>query len=288
MPELPEVETLRTELNRAVKGKTIKTVLVKVPKMVKPLTPAKFQQQIKNKKILDVSRRAKILILKLTSDLFLTIHPKLTGQLIFQPKKGRAVIGGHPQKGGTENLPNKFTHAIFQFSDGSKLFFNDLRKFGWMRLADKQQVDKLISEFGPEPLSRDFNLGKFTEIIKKYPNRNVKQILMDQTLIAGVGNIYADESLFCAGILPTRLSKKIKTDEVKKLYQCIIKILKFAIAKKGTSANTYIQLDGKPGGMEPYLKVYGRNKEKCKKCGNPIQKIQLNGRGTHFCKSCQQ
>ena len=111
---------------------------------------------------------------------------------------------------------------------------------------------------------------------------------MDQTLIAGIGNIYADESCFCAKILPMRIVKKIKPEEAKKLYQCIVKILKFAISKKGTSANTYIQLDGKPGGMEPYLKVYGRKGEKCKRCGGIIEKIRLNGRGTHFCKQCQK
>lgn len=288
MPELPEVEILRRELVSAIKGRAIRSVQVKVPRMVKPLTSTKFQQQIKNKKILDIDRRAKILIFKLSGNLFLIIHLKMSGQLIFQPKKGRVVAGGHPQPGGLDNLPNKFTHIIFDFIDGSKLYFNDMRKFGWMRLIDKEQLSKLASEFGPEPLDKEFTLEKFQEILKKYPNRKIKQILLDQSLIAGLGNIYVDESCFCARILPTRIAKKIKPKEAKILRQCIIKILKLAISKKGTSANTYIHLDGKQGGMMPLLKIYRREGQKCKRCQAIVQKIKLNGRGTHFCKKCQR
>ena len=293
MPELPEVETLRRELFSAVRGRIIRSVQVKVPKMVKPLTPAKFSQQLRGKKILDVNRRAKILIVKLSGDNYLMIHLKLTGQLIFIPKKLQAksyklIIGGHPQKGGANNLPNQFTHIIFDFSDGSKLFFNDLRKFGWMRIADKQQADKLASEFGIEPLEKDFTLPNFNAILKKYPNRKIKQILMDQSLIAGVGNIYTDESCFCAKIRPTRIVKTLKDKEIKDLYHCLPKILKLAISKKGTSADTYIQLDGSQGGMEPYLKVYGRKGQMCKRCKGVIERIKLNGRGTHFCRQCQR
>jgi formamidopyrimidine-DNA glycosylase len=292
MPELPEVETLRRELNGAIKNKTIGSAEIKVYKMVKPLTPANFQQKIKNKKILGIDRRAKVLVFELSAGLFLLIHLKMSGQLIFAPNRLKAkghklVVGGHPHPGGLDNLPNKFTHAIFTFSDGSKLYFNDLRKFGWIKLASKEGLEKLSNEFGPEPLEKEFTLKKFKEILNKYPKRKIKQVLMDQSLIAGIGNIYADESCFCSGILPTRIVKNIKPKEAEKLYRCMIKILKFAISKKGTSANTYIQLDGSKGGMKPYLKVYGRKGEKCKKCGGTIQKIKLNGRGTHFCRKCQ-
>ena len=329
MPELPEVETLRRELNSAIKGKTIKSAEIKWPKMVKPLTPLEFAKKIKGKKITAINRRAKVLILFLSDGNFLLIHLKLTGQLIYQPKKLQAIptlpmrrsafrlyvgtsrdpdrsvgtsykliIGGHPlplrfseaspQKGGTENLPNKFTHIIITFNDSSKLFFNDLRKFGWMRIVNKLEVDKLLSEYGVEPLTKEFNLKKFKEILKRYPNRKIKQILMDQSLIAGIGNIYCDESCFGAKILPTRIIQTLKEEEIKLLYRCIPKLLKFAISKKGTSANTYIQLGGKLGGMEPYLKVYARKGEKCKRCAGEIKRIKLNGRGTHFCPNCQK
>ncbi len=294
MPELPEVETLRRELASVVKGKTIKSAVVKWPKMVLPLSPAEFQRKTKNKKITDISRRAKVLIIKLSDGNSLLIHLKLTGQLIYQKNKktkkqeNKLVVGGHPQKGGVVGLPNKFTHIIFNFIDGSKLYFNDLRKFGWARLVGKLEVDKLLSEFGVEPFDKDFTLQRFIEILRRYPNRKIKQILMDQSLIAGIGNIYADESCFCAKILPTRVVKTLKPQEIKKLFGCIPQILKFAIAKKGTSADDYVQLDGSPGGMVPYLKVYGRKGEKCKRCGGVVEKIKLNGRGTHFCKKCQK
>lgn len=288
MPELPEVETLRRELTLAVKSKTIKSAEVKVAKLVLPLSINEFQTKIKNKKVLEILRRAKILIVRLSSDLFLLIHLKMTGQLIFQPKKGRVIMGGHPQKNGTTDLPNKFTHIIFDFSDGSKLYFNDARKFGWMRLVDKNYVDKVVDDYGVEPLSKEFTLKKFKEILNKYPNRKIKQVLMDQSLIAGVGNIYNDESCFCAKIKPMRIVKTLGDKEVKDLYVCLVKILKLSITKKGTSANTYIQLDGKPGGFVPYLKVYGRYKEKCKRCSGRVVRIKMNGRGTHFCPDCQK
>lgn len=293
MPELPEVETLRRELVAATKGKTIKSAAVDWSKMVKPLTPAQFSQQLKNQKITDVKRRAKVLIVELSSGDFLLIHLKLTGQLIYSPKKLPAtsyklIVGGHPQKGGLENLPNKFTHIIFEFADGSKLYFNDLRKFGWMRLVSKQQADKLASEFGVEPFDKEYTLENFKAILKRYPNRKIKQILMDQSLLAGVGNIYADESCFCAKIMPTRVVKTLKPEEIAKLFKCIPKILELAISEKGTSADSYVQLDGRPGGMVPYLKVYGRVGEKCQGCSGVVSKIKLNGRGTHFCKKCQR
>ena len=291
MPELPEVETLRRELTKAVKAKTVKDFWTDWPKNVKP-SASTVKTKIKGKTILDIRRRAKILIIKLSGGNFLLIHLKLTGQLIYQPKKLPAtsyklIAGGHPQKGGLDNLPNKFTHYIFSFSDGAKLFFNDLRKFGWVKLVSKLQADKLVSDFGIEPFTRDFTLKKFTEILQRYPNRKIKQILLDQTLISGLGNIYCDESCFAAKILPTRIARMLKEQEIKRLFLVIPKILKLAIDKKGTSADTYVQLDGSQGGMIPYLKVYGRQKQKCKRCRGLIHKIKLNGRGTHFCNSCQ-
>ncbi len=293
MPELPEVETLRRELVSVIKGKIFVKAQIKVAKLIKPFSPANFQHKLKNKKILGIDRRAKVLIFELSGGLFLLIHLKMSGQLIFAFKNPKAIshkliVGGHPQPGGLDDLPNKFTHIIFYFSDGSKLYFNDLRKFGWAKLLDKAGLKELTDEFGVEPLDKKFTLKKFQEIIKKYPNRKIKQILMDQKLIAGIGNIYADESCFCSKILPIRTAEKINKAEIEKLFLCIKKILKLAILKKGTSANTYIQLDGSKGGMQPYLNVYGRKGEKCKRCDGIISKIKLNSRGTHFCAKCQK
>jgi len=288
MPELPEVETLRRELVPAVRGKTVKAVKVKWPKIVKPSSPASFSARLRGKKIISIKRRAKVLILELSSGDYLAVHLKMTGQLIYKRKSGKIIAGGHPQEGGLDNLPNKYTHIIIEFTDKSVLYFNDLRKFGWMRVVNNKELEKIDNNFGIEALDTKFNFKRFKEILNRYPNRKIKQVLMDQKLIAGIGNIYADEACFCAGILPTRIVKDISDVEIKKLLSCIKKILKLAISKGGTSYNTYVQLSGKPGGFVPYLKVYGRKGEKCKKCGGIIERIKVGGRGTQFCRSCQK
>lgn len=294
MPELPEVETLCRELSSVVKGKKIKSVKIGWPKMVSPLTVNSFSHKLANQRIASVERRAKMLVLKLAKsdkkspDNFLAIHLKMTGQLIFKPKKGVAVIGGHPQKDGAKDLPNKHTHVIIYFSDGDILYFNDMRKFGWMRVVSQVELDSIFKKYGFEALSPDFNFKSFKAILERFKNRKIKQILLDQTLIAGIGNIYADEACFAVGILPTRLAKDISDTEIKKLLTHIKKILELSISKKGTSYNTYVNLDGGSGGFVPFLKVYGRKGLKCKKCHHLIERSRVVGRGTHFCPNCQK
>ncbi|MDD2807093.1 MAG: DNA-formamidopyrimidine glycosylase [Patescibacteria group bacterium] len=286
MPELPEVETLKRDL-KIIKGKTIALVKINWPKMVMPLSVRSFTQRVKGKKIVDVIRRAKVLFFKLSNDYYIAVHLKMTGQLIFQPKQGSLVVGGHPQKDGAAGLPNNYTHVVINFTDESTLFFNDLRKFGWMRLIDQKDFDKFNSDFGIEPLSQKFKFEKFSELLKRYPNRKIKQTLMDHTLISGIGNIYADESCYDAKILPSRVVKTLKPKEIKSLHDAIKKILKLAIVKKGTSFRNYLKSNGRPGGMVKYLKVYGRANQTCQRCQTPILKIKQNGRGTHFCPKCQ-
>ncbi|KKS88349.1 MAG: Formamidopyrimidine-DNA glycosylase [Parcubacteria group bacterium GW2011_GWC1_43_11b] len=288
MPELPEVETIKRDLAKVLIGRQISKVEILWAKTVAPLSPAIFQRKIAGTKITDLERRAKMIRIKLSGPLDLLIHLKMTGQLIFQPQRGQAVAGGHPQPGGLDNLPNKFTRLVFHFSDGSKLFFNDMRKFGWVRLADDQTIAKLFAEHGPEPLTKNFSLKYFQSILAKYPRRPIKQILLDQKLIAGIGNIYADESCFLAKILPTRLAGKISATKTKKLHQAIITVLKLSISKKGTSSRNYVRGDGSQGGFIPHLYVYGRAGEPCKICGQRIKKLKLVGRGTHFCDHCQK
>lgn len=274
MPELPEVETLKRELVTAVTGKKIDSIEVRWPKMIQPLAPAELNRRLRGQKITAVSRRAKILILELASGEKLLIHLKLTGQLIFSAK------GGPP--------PDKFSRLVFYFSDGAQLFFNDLRKFGWVKLVSKNEAASMFAGVGIEPLNTDFTFKKFSAVLERYPRRKIKQLLMDQTLIAGLGNIYADESCFKAKILPNRPAGSLVEKEKKALYRAIIAVLKLAISKRGTSADTYVQLDGSPGGFVPYLRVYGRDGEKCRVCGALIKKIKLHGRGTHFCPLCQK
>lgn len=287
MPELPEVETLRKDLSKVVVGKSVKDIKVKWAKVVKPLTPIKFQFKIKDSKIKSVKRRAKILIFELSSGDFLIVHLKMTGQLIFQPKRGKVVYGGHPQKGGVVDLPNKYTRLIINFKDGSRLFFNDLRKFGWMRLVSGTELTSVSKHYGLEPLSKSFTLSEFKLILKRFPKRTIKQLLFDQSLIAGLGNIYIDESCFYARILPTRKIVTLTEPEITRLFKGIPEILNLSISKKGTSFSDYVQLDGKAGTMIKWLKVYNKAGQKCRRCTSTISKIKYNGRGTHFCPSCQ-
>ncbi|MFA6422147.1 MAG: bifunctional DNA-formamidopyrimidine glycosylase/DNA-(apurinic or apyrimidinic site) lyase [Candidatus Buchananbacteria bacterium] len=288
MPELPEVQTIVSELDKKIKGKKISKADVKIPKMTN-LPVLEFEKKVKNKTVKSVWRRAKMIIIDLEGKGYLLIHLKMTGQLVFVPKAGRVVSGGHPIA-STIDLPNKFSHFIFYFSDGSKLFFNDIRKFGWIRYADKELMEKETGKYGAEPLTDDFTFKYFNDVLNRYPRRNIKQILMDQSLIAGIGNIYADESCFNSQILPIRISNTLTEVERKKLFKAIPKILKLAIEKGGTTADTYIRTDGSKGSMFNYLNVYGQQGKICKtkKCQGTVNKIRLNGRGTYFCAGCQK
>ncbi len=285
MPELPEVETLKRELSRKLVGKTIAKTEVNWAKMVAPLSPAELGRELKGEKIAAIERRAKILIITLVGKKLILIHLKMTGQLIFQDVRHphKLVVGGHPQK-----EPFTHTRLILHFQDGSKLLFNDLRKFGWFRLSHSEHLAELTKKIGPEPLSKNFTLDYFQSLFKRFPKRKVKQLLLDQHLIAGLGNIYVDESCFLAKVLPTRLAHSLKPSETKKLHQEIICVLKFSIASGGTSARNYRRSDGSKGNFIKHLKVYGRGGKPCLRCKGEINKIRLNCRGTHFCERCQK
>ena len=286
MPELPEVETIRRELPRRIIGGVISVVEVRIPKMVN-LSVSAFSRQLRNKKILAVGRRAKMLVLSLSSNRFLVFHLKMTGQLVFVPHQGKTVSGGHPIP-NIGVLPNKFSHVIFHFRNGGTLYFNDQRKFGWVKLLDADGLQKLFFPLGIEPLSKDFTWQKFYMLVRRYPNRMIKQIITDGELMVGVGNIYADESCFCAGIRPMRRGKNISLPALKKLYRCIPSVLKFAISKKGTTSDAYRRPDGRDGNMLAYLKVYGRKGKPCRRCKPPIAKTVVGNRGTHYCPQCQR
>lgn len=270
MPELPEVETLRRDLSRVIIGKIISHAEFLWVKSLHNLTPKTFNRKIHGQKIIEIERRAKILNFLLGNKSLIAVHLKMTGQLI------------------DNSNPTKHTRAIFHFTDGSKLYFNDLRKFGWLKLIQENDWPKFIAHLGPEPLEKNFTQKYFSEILARYPKRKIKQLLLDQTLISGIGNIYADESLFASQILPNRIINKLAESEINLLYQNIKKILKFAIRKGGTSIRDYRRAGGEPGGFAPYLKVYDRAGDKCLTCAKMIEKIKQNGRGTHFCPNCQK
>lgn len=286
MPELPEVETIKRELNNKLKGQTVSDLEIFWPKTVSPTLPKDFQKIIIGQKISGLKRRAKMLIIDLDNNLELIVHLKMTGQLIFVPEKGKIISGGHPTH--DVQTPGRHTRLVFHFKTGDTLYFNDLRKFGWVRILDEKIRKYLETEVGIEPLAKSFTLAVFKEIINRYPNRTIKQVMLDQHLIAGIGNIYADESAYLSGVLPMRKIKDLKAKEVADLHKNIIAVLKFSIQKKGTSSKNYRRSNGEMGGFLPYLMVYGRKNEKCKKCGSLILKIKHAGRGTHYCPECQK
>lgn len=288
MPELPEVETIKRELAKALIGKTIKRVTLTWPKMVLPLSPQTFTKKLTGQKIKSVERRAKMLLVHFSNNTLLAIHLKMTGQLIYRRSQGEMIVGGHPQAGGLDNLPNKYTRAVFTFTDGSVLYFNDLRKFGWLRHLPRTDLHLLTARSGVEPLSRQFTLHIFKDLLARYPKRPLKTFLLDQSLIAGLGNIYVDEAAFLSHILPTRLTSSLTPKEITNLHTNIISVLKLSIKNKGTSAKNYVRANGQPGGFVPHLKIYGRAGLPCKVCRTPISKIRFHGRGTHFCRKCQK
>lgn len=283
MPELPEVETIRLGLAKYLVGHRITDVEVRVAKIFQG-TP----KEIIGARIKKINRRAKILILNLDNGKSLVIHLKLTGQLVYHKDGSRATFG-HPIPFAGTTLPAKTTHVIFTFSDGSKLFYNDVRKFGWIKVVRTLDVPKLkiMTEFGPEPLTPAFTEEKFKEIIlrKKTP---IKLVLMDQVQIAGVGNIYANEALFLAGIHPQRKANSLSEKELEKLYKSLLLVLREGLKYGGSSENAYVDALGSKGRMQEHLRVYGKNGRKCPRCRGVIKRIALGGRGTLFCEHCQK
>jgi len=277
MPELPEVETIRRQLSKKILYKKIKEVEVFDPRIIQGSSVDDFKKIVSGKKVKNISRKGKLLIFELSENYYLVVHLKLTGQLILQEKEGI-------------EKRKKYTSVIYVFSDGKKLFHNDLRKFGYVCLLNKKQLKKFLEEkkYGIEPLSKEFTLDKFKTLLLKKPKSKIKPLLMDQSFIAGIGNIYSQESCWCAKILPTREVKTLKDKEIKDLYNCLIKILKEAIIYRGASADAYVDIYGEKGDYLSKLKVYGREGKKCYRCGAKIKKITLAGRGTYFCPKCQK
>jgi len=275
MPELPEVETIRQDMIKKVKGKKIKKVKVKDGRNIKILSPSEFQKKLVGKTIEDIERRGKFLILHLSSNELLIFHLKLTGRLLFFSKE-------------IEKEPD-YTRIIFTFTDESKLFFTDMRVFAEVILIPQDEIESIdaIKNMGPEPLSSDFTCEKFKEILRGKKGK-IKPLLMDQTVLAGIGNIYSQEALYRAGIHPERPVSKLSEKEIELLYQALVEVLKEAIKYRGSSVDAYVDLDGKEGEFVPHLRVYGREGQRCFRCNFPIKKKKIGGRGTYFCSQCQK
>lgn len=238
----------------------------------------------------DVRRRAKVLLIDLNTEYTLVTHLKMTGQIVYVRNNRQGRFGaGHPNDSLINELPDRSTRVIIDLED-AKLFFNDQRKFGWMRLMPTVEVENLdfFKKVGPEPLSADFTVAQFIERLQRRKNTNVKAALLDQTVIAGIGNIYADESLWGAKIHPSTLVKDVPAARLKKLFQEIRYVLNLSIEKGGSTDKNYVDAEGKRGSYLDFARVFRREKLPCPRCGTVIEKTRVAGRGTHFCPHCQK
>lgn len=287
MPELPEVETVRTGLAKLLPGHVVLDVTYDWPKSF-PNDPIAVKEFVIGAKIKEVRRRAKVLLIDLDSDYTLVIHLKMTGQLVYRSKQEQ-FGAGHPNDSLIGELPDKSTRVSLVL-DGAALYFNDQRKFGWMKLLPTDEVMEMpfFKKVGPEPLDPQFSAADFIKRLDRRANSGIKAVLLDQTVIAGVGNIYADESLWAAKIHPLSKVGDLSKARLTKLYNELQYVLQLAIDKGGSSDKNYVNAEGKKGSYMDFAKVFRLEGQPCPRCGRIIEKTRVAGRGTHVCLNCQK
>jgi formamidopyrimidine-DNA glycosylase len=283
MPELPEVETIVTDLKKFVPGLKITDVWTDIPKF------KKIKKSVVKEKIIKVDRRGKNILISITGDKTILVHQKMTGHLMFgkwelKDKIWKSVLPG-PMRDDPEN---RFIRLLFFFGSGRHLALCDMRKFAKVIVLPTEKIIEEMKKLGPEPFDKNFNFKKFSEIMKKKGGK-IKSVLMDQGTIAGIGNIYSDEILWLAGVHPLRKTSALKEAELKKIYQSIRPILNKAIRARGSSYIDYRDAQGKKGRYQEMRNAYGLKGQKCKKrgCDGIIEKIVVGGRSAHFCPKHQ-
>jgi formamidopyrimidine-DNA glycosylase len=269
MPELPEVETIKTELAPHVIGRNIKGVTLLWEGIVRQPSVEEFCSHIVGQKIVGLTRRGKYLLVSLSKGDLLIIHLKMSGSLL---------VGRDSQE------PPRFTRAIIHLDGGTSIFFCDPRKFGLMRLV--KDMASVVGKLGPEPLEPEFTPDLLQKLLARR-QAPIKALLCDQNFIAGIGNMYADEALFAARIHPLRTGASLTRAEIQRLYKAIRQVLRAGIGNKGASVENYYRPDGTTGTAHFEFKVAHRGGEPCPKCGTPIERITVRGRGTYFCPKCQ-
>lgn len=288
MPELPEVETVKRGLQKLILNRKIISVKSDNPKSF-PNSELDVKNFLVNSDITDIRRRAKVLMIDLSTNYTLVIHLKMTGQLVFVNNTER-FAAGHPNDSLVGKLPDKSTRVIIEFDDNSHLYFNDQRKFGWVRLMPTLEVPNIdfMKKVGPEPLEVNFTAKEFAERFKRRSKTTIKAAILDQSVIAGVGNIYADESLWGAKIHPGRQVGSITKPEFEKLYEEVRAVMNLSIEKGGSTNRNYVNAEGKKGSYMDFARVFRREGLECPRCGAEIIKIRVAGRGTHICPDCQK
>lgn len=281
MPELPEVETMRMQLEKFLVGSTITKIDIKNPRYELPL------ENLVGAKVISVRRFAKVSSIDLSNEYSILTHVKLTGQFIYRgPNLKSEGLLSNKVVGG---LGGPHTHVIFHFSDGGILYYNDIRKFGWIRVLKTNEVEneKFVKTLGPEPL-KDITFDYFKNLMSK-SKRNIKVLLMDQTKIGGVGNIYANDALWLSKISPKRTANTLTDEEQEKLYEAVETVLKAGLKYGGASELAFVTPDGKEGEYQNHTLVYGHQGMLCMNCNKTkIEKFFLGGRGTYWCSLCQK
>jgi len=274
VPELPEVQTIVSDLDELISNQIIEKAEIYWPKSVAHPSNNLFMEKIKKLKIHEVSRIGKYILMKLSGNCYLIIHLRMTGQFLIRKK---------------HDPIEKYLKIRIFLNNNQELRFCDLRKFGRIWLLNEQEYLNFqnINKLGPDPTAKNFSFKKFSKILKE-TKKQIKPFLLDQTNLSGLGNIYVDESLFLAGIHPIRAISSLKNHEKKKLYSSIRKVLSKAIEKRGTSDRDYLDALGRVGEFKHFLNVYKRKDENCRKCQAKIQYMKLAQRGTHFCPYCQK
>ena len=306
MPELPEVTVIVNSLNRKIKGLILESIEYDWPKGFH--WDGFSIKNLKGAKVSGMERRGKVVLINLTKDerlktkakksvsrssldvsrFSILIHLKLTGQLIYQDAKTR-VAGGHPIPPLNLPVPNKTTRVTFTFTNQGHLCFNDIRKFGWVKIveSDESKIKEAIGmELGPDPLTMSFE--EFKNRLEKRGQSRIKKLLMDQEFISGVGNIYSDEALWRAKIYPARAAASLSKEEIKELFKAIRVSLKLAIEKGGSSASAFVDSGGEKGLYLSYAKAYRMTGKPCARCGISIVRAKIDGRSAHFCPNCQR
>jgi formamidopyrimidine-DNA glycosylase len=291
MPELPEVETIRLGLLSRVCNKRIERVDIRCNRIVLRPEPREMAAALGGQTIRDIQRRGKFLLFEF-DELRLLVHLGMSGQLTYWDKTQRddesffVTVTGLQQ--ARQHAVDKHTHVSFYFADGNAMHYRDIRQFGKWRLyrSDAFHEAREFWQLGLEPFDKGYTLPKFLERFQKRKLR-IKSLLLNQTFVAGVGNIYADEALFEAGIHPERLTHSLSAAEKQRLFRAIPKVLRRGLRHGGTSFQNYFNADGEAGTNQETLRVYGREGEKCRRCRTPILRIVVSQRGTHLCPRCQ-
>jgi len=283
MPELPEVETIRRGLQEKIKNKQIKDVVINVDKIVNKPSLGEFITKIKGKKIKEVDRRGKYIIIHLNLEDKLIIHLGMTGLLIYPYNENSEEIA-------EGKIKTKHNHLIFTFTDDTQLVFNDVRRFGKIFLVSNINEIETLSKLGIEPLEDYFTEEVFIRVLNKKKKGKIKPFLMNQKFIAGLGNIYANEVLYRSNIHPLRLISSLNKEEVRNLYQQIKLVLSEAVELRGSTVadEAYRDTDGEKGKFAKKLQVYARKGEPCIKCGHSIEVLRIEGRSSFICSQCQK